>query len=207
MGTARIGRPLVSATAFAVPTVEPPPIASRRSTSASSARARAIVATSIGTCGRTPVNRTAIRSARGASTPAWRACSRWVAMTMTRWPPSRSTSSPSPVIASPAPKITRGGSCGAMSPTQTPLSSCSVLVSPHSAHPSHMSNTHLRHELYVLSMDLRRLSYFVVVAEERSISRGPDACISRSRRSARSCARSNGNSASRCSPGTGAASS
>jgi hypothetical protein len=54
VGTATIGSRAVSATAFASPTAEPPPIATRQSASLSAAWRLACSATSTGTWGVTP---------------------------------------------------------------------------------------------------------------------------------------------------------
>ncbi len=66
VGTAITGSPVVSATALAVPVADPPPTLSTASAPAAAACLRAASATSAGTCGRTPVNVAAIRSASGA---------------------------------------------------------------------------------------------------------------------------------------------
>jgi len=50
VGTATMGRPVVSATALASPVVDPPPTETRASTSCSAAAARARSATATGTC-------------------------------------------------------------------------------------------------------------------------------------------------------------
>ncbi|CAB4759102.1 unannotated protein [freshwater metagenome] len=62
VGTARIGSPVSSATAFAMPVDDPPPSAMITSTPHSLASAIACCATGTGTCITTSVNRATMRS-------------------------------------------------------------------------------------------------------------------------------------------------
>lgn len=104
---AMIGRPVVRATILAVPVVEPPPIETRPSTLCSAATRRASSATASGTCGRTPLKRTATRSRHGALSSSASAPSASAAMSMTRVSPSASSSPATAVRLDPAPNVTR----------------------------------------------------------------------------------------------------
>jgi hypothetical protein len=105
VGTAMIGRPVVSATALARPVVEPPPTLTSTSTSWAPAASRARSATGTGTCMTTSSWTSAtgrpsvIRAARSASAGA--------AMTIARRQPPSATSAASASAACPDPKRTR----------------------------------------------------------------------------------------------------
>ncbi len=105
VGTATIGRPLVSATALANPVVDPPPTHSTRSAPTSSASRRASSATSTGTWGRT--SRKWPTTGRSAEMERASSDSAAVETSRTRCASSRATSSVRPVRAEPAPKTTR----------------------------------------------------------------------------------------------------
>ena len=104
------GSPVVSATALAVPVADPPPTLSTASAPIAAACLRAASATSTGTCGRTPVNVPAIRSASGAARSRATVSPPPAAISSSRETPSRATSSASAVRAAPAPNTTRPGS-------------------------------------------------------------------------------------------------
>ena len=97
VGTATMGSPVVSATALAVPVVEPPPTLSSASAPTSAAIARAASATATGTCGRTSANVATMRSATGVNSSRAFASSEAVAISSNRELPSRSTSPAKPL--------------------------------------------------------------------------------------------------------------
>ncbi len=104
------GRPVVSATALAVPVADPPPMLSTASAPVRAARCRAAAATSAGTCGRTPVNTPASWPPSGPASSRASGSARGVVISSSRDTPSRLTSSASPARAVPGPNTTRPGS-------------------------------------------------------------------------------------------------
>ncbi len=110
VGTAMTGRPVVSATALAVPVADPPPMLSSASAPVTAACCRAAPAASAGTCSRTPVNTPASWPPSGVASSRASGSARGVVISSSRDAPSRLTSPASRARAVPAPNTTRPGS-------------------------------------------------------------------------------------------------